>query len=99
MPDKGKRYRSCGNYYISETCGEGLLTPLSGSPREMGSMLTMTETGTEIVRMMEAGLTVGEMAEQLMERYDCPSRETVESDVERFAAGLVARGYFTEERG
>ncbi|MBE6578794.1 MAG: PqqD family protein [Ruminococcaceae bacterium] len=77
-------------FLLRETAGRFIVLPLGGE-LDLGSLITLNETGAFLWRLLEEGKSRKELLEALLEEYDV-TRERAEKDLDALLAKMEAAG-------
>lgn len=89
------RYRSNGNYVLSEVAGEPVIVPVSKSVADMEKMLLLNDTSRLIMNGVEQGLTIAGIASLMAQEYDVEESEA-QADIHEFLQSMAKYGYVSE---
>ncbi len=73
-------------FLLRETAGKFIVLPLGGE-LNLGSLITLNETGAFLWRLLENGASRGELLEALLEEYDV-TNERAEKDLDALLAKM-----------
>ena len=73
-------------FLLRETAGKFIVLPLGGE-LNLGSLITLNETGAFLWRLLEDGASRGELLEALLEEYDV-TNERAEKDLDALLAKM-----------
>ena len=77
-------------FLLRETAGRFIVLPLGGE-LDLGSLITLNETGAFLWRLLEEGKSRKELLEALLEEYDV-TPERAEKDLDALLAKMEAAG-------
>lgn len=77
-------------FLLRETAGRFIVLPLGGE-LDLGSLITLNETGAFLWRLLEEGKSRKELLEALLEDYDV-TQERAEKDLDALLAKMEAAG-------
>ena len=77
-------------FLLRETAGKYIVLPLGGE-LDLGSLITLNETGAFLWRLLEEGKSRKELLEALLEEYDV-TPERAEKDLDALLAKMEAAG-------
>ena len=77
-------------FLLRETAGKFIVLPLGGE-LDLGSLITLNETGAFLWRILEDGASREELLEALLAEYDV-DKERVEKDLDALLAKMNAVG-------
>lgn len=77
-------------FLLRETAGKYIVLPLGGE-LDLGSLITLNETGAFLWRLLENGASRQELVEALLEEYDV-DKERAEKDLDVLLAKMNAVG-------
>ncbi len=77
-------------FLLRETAGKYIVLPLGGE-LDLGSLITLNETGAFLWRLLEDGASRGELLEALLAEYDV-EKERAEKDLDTLLAKMNAVG-------
>ena len=77
-------------FLLRETAGKYIVLPLGGE-LDLGSLITLNETGAFLWRLLENGASREELVEALLEEYDV-DKERAEKDLDVLLAKMNAVG-------
>ncbi|MBP5366681.1 MAG: PqqD family protein [Bacteroidales bacterium] len=90
------KYKSNGNFVISEVAGETVIVPMTGSVAKMGKLIILNSTSSFIVKYVAEPHTVAEIAKALSTEYEVPDEGVLMADIQEFIDHMVERGLFSE---
>lgn len=90
------KYRSNGNYVVSEVAGETVIVPITCSVAKMGKLIILNSTSSFIVKYLAEPHTVPEIAEALSAEYEVPDEAALATDIQEFIDHMIERGLFSE---
>ncbi len=76
-----------GTFVIRSIAGETVIVPVGETALRYNGMITTTETGEVIWKMLENDVTEEEIVDALMEQFEA-DRETIAGDVQEFLEQL-----------
>ena len=83
-----------GEFAVRSIIGETILVPIKSGVGELESILTLNETGAEILRVLQARGTVEDAAEALAAKFDISPEQALADVVEYVeileSAGVIA---------
>ncbi len=77
-------------FLLRETAGKYIVLPLGGE-LDLGSLITLNETGAFLWRLLENGASREALVEALLEEYDV-DKERAEKDLDALLAKMNAVG-------
>ena len=77
-------------FLLREAAGKYIVLPLGGE-LDLGSLITLNETGAFLWRLLENGASRQELVEALLEEYDV-DKERAEKDLDALLAKMNAVG-------
>ena len=77
-------------FLLRETAGKYIVLPLGGE-LDLGSLITLNETGAFLWRLLENGASREELVEALLEEYDV-DKERAKKDLDALLAKMNAVG-------
>lgn len=79
------------DFVLRKVCGLNVVLPTGANVKDFGGALNLNDTGALIYEQLQAGKTVEEAADALMEAYDV-TRETALADVQETIGSLREAG-------
>jgi hypothetical protein len=79
-----------------EIGGETLVVPVRGGVGDLDSIFSFNPLGSELWNLLQAGNSVGEMADWVTERYEVSSDQAV-ADIEAFLDELSRSGLVRQQ--
>ncbi len=94
-----KKYRILPTFVMTRMADEAVIAPICDSTVEMGKLLSLNQTGADIMDGLRRGQSVGDIVRHILDTYDDSEAQKVEQDVEEFIREMVKRGYVEEVNG
>ncbi len=78
-------------FMLREIAGQPVVVPLGSKVIEFNGLMTLSESGAALWRIMEKETTMDELEEFLLSEYDI-DKDTVQKDVEYFVESMKNNG-------